>query len=305
MIKYCFSCQDLILDQNHSSFRVREDFCHPSYWKDDGRQYGRLEDGTGFGILYLHQKCDASEAHGNPLGEEYEHCEGCDTVFHSDDLSIEIYKRSGETLCPYCARDYVLEHLDEFANEGLPDFNKPLPSINLAGMGLDHPRLREAPEDIQGWAASMSVPRNDRGYGTYRDAIKAVVDRGNRWIVAIGGPSVTHNICAVSVTVHEVLDGPPAKNSKKYCTGFRCWSCEREGRYTAILREQTELDRIAHEQGTPAWYTDDRGKPMPCPVCGAVGEIEGEPHGFGIPGVYRSPEEFEGLQRVAKRIAGG
>lgn len=189
---------------NHSSVRVRKEFCHPSYWENDSRKYGELEPNGEFGILYLHKKCDASESYGTQLGEEYEYCEECDTVFSEDEWSAQIYEKTGEILCSHCAREYVQENLGEFLETGLPNFDRPLPSINLSALDVDsNPKIRHAPEDTQGWSANMPVPKSDIGHGSYRDAIKAIVERGNKWLIVIGGANVTHNICAVAVDVYE------------------------------------------------------------------------------------------------------
>jgi len=202
---FCFNCMKEIRSKKYTVMRVRKDFCHSSYWDKQGKQYGHLEDNNEFGILYLHSRCTANENEWPTVyGEGYEYCEGCNTVFNNESMSYEIYEKSGNVLCPHCARDYVLEHLNEFLQEGLPDFTGQLPSINLDALSLKHPKLREAPEDIQGWCSSIAPHyTRDIGHGTYEDAIKAIVERGNKWLIIIGGPGVTHNVCSIAVTVYE------------------------------------------------------------------------------------------------------
>jgi len=191
-----------IRGNNYIAVRVRKDFCHPSYWENDKKQYGELEDNGEYGHLFIHKKEDETDSYGNAFGEGYLYCGGCDTIFNSDEESMEVYEKSDEILCAHCARDYVKENIKEFLNEGLPNFNRPLPSVNLEALQLDDiPGLTHAPEDVQGWASS--IPTNDYGRGTYKDAIKAIVERGNKWLIVTGGPNVTHNICAVAVDVYE------------------------------------------------------------------------------------------------------
>ena len=204
--KYCFDCMEPIKGKNYVTVRVREEFCHSSYWQTEhGKQYGKLEDDGKFGILYIHKKCDASEDYSTVLGEGYEYCEGCNTEFNSDDLSMAIYEKSDEILCAVCATEFVKENLSEFLNSGLPNFDKTIRSVNLNAQDLDGiPNLRHCPEDNQGWCSSVDpVGTTDEGHGTFKEAIEAIVARGNKWLVITGGPNVTHNICSVAVDVYE------------------------------------------------------------------------------------------------------
>jgi len=201
--KHCFWCMQGIKPlQKHRTIRVRKDFCHSSYWNPKGRQYGYLEENQEFGHLYTCLECDPQ----GELPEGYEWCEECNTLFNDESLSMSIYEKSGALLCAYCAKDYVQEHLEDFVQKGIPDFDRTLPSVNLDALPLEHPKLRRAPEDAQGWSASMTVPETDRGYGTFREAIKAIVARDNKWLIVVGGAGVTHNICSVAVDVYEYIE---------------------------------------------------------------------------------------------------
>ena len=189
-------------DAQHTTIRVRRDFCHSSYWEHTKNEwYGYLEKNGEFGHLYTCERCAPKDIHM----EGYEWCEGCDTLFNDESLSIGIYEKSGMILCPYCAREYILENIDEFTNEGMPNFDKPIPSINLDALELEHPRLKLSNGSAQGWCASIPVPKSDIGYGTWRDEIARIVEREHKWLVIVGGAGVTHNICSIAVDVYEVL----------------------------------------------------------------------------------------------------
>ena len=210
-MNYCFSCMKQIRTKNFAQVRVRKDFCHSSYWNNnDKKVYGHLDDDGVYGVLFLHTRC-TSDDYSTELGEGFEACECCNTVFSDEEFSGELYEKTGDILCAHCARDYVEENLEEFLNSGLPNFESTLPSVNLNALSVNHnTKLRVAPEDTQGWCSSiMPHETRDIGHGTYEDAIKAIVDRGNKWLIVVGRSGVTHNVCAVAVTVYEYEDKTP------------------------------------------------------------------------------------------------
>jgi hypothetical protein len=206
---YCFNCTEPITSQEDIvKVYVRRDFCHSSYWENDNKKiYGEIKDET-FGYLYIH-KAEAEESennYGTPMGEDYEWCNGCGVIFSDRDLSTKIYEASGELLCPVCAHDYVKDNIEEFLNEGMPDLEKGhIPSINLDEEDLtDIPNLVRAPEDTQGWCSSIDpIHTHDIGHGTWQEALKAVVDRGHKWLIHT---TSTNNCCAISVEVYEYIE---------------------------------------------------------------------------------------------------
>jgi hypothetical protein len=215
----CFSCMNVIPpNEEPSGVFVRVGFCHPSYWHPTitkyyntstrevraPYRYGKLEKNGEFGTLYLHRKCDASSEYNNSLGEGYMECDSCNATFNDDEFSVNIYEITGDVYCSECAAEYVKDNIKDFISYKMPNFNKRLSATNLDDASLEGVKgLRVAPEDSQGWSASIWVPDGDRGKGTYQEAIEAIVGRGNGWLIITGGPGVTHNICATAVTVYE------------------------------------------------------------------------------------------------------
>lgn len=78
------------------TFRVKESFCHPSYWENG--EYGYLTN-DGFGVLYACKKCMGVEV-GIPEG--YEFCEGCNCIISEFDVDYRALEEFGIVLCKEC-----------------------------------------------------------------------------------------------------------------------------------------------------------------------------------------------------------
>lgn len=84
--------------KDYRKIRVKESFCHDSYWHNErGREYGKLGK-NDYGVLYECVKC-------NPDGEMmdgYEYCDGCNCMINKEDMDIRALDEFGNVMCEEC-----------------------------------------------------------------------------------------------------------------------------------------------------------------------------------------------------------